>query len=91
VAFEAVEQMRRQLSVELGAHGIRFVTGGVPESLPEGFEGRESLVETIVGPTMLGRAATLEDVGNVAAFVASDRARKLTAAAVNISGGSLIG
>jgi 3-oxoacyl-[acyl-carrier protein] reductase len=93
VAFEAVEQMRRQLSVELGAHGIRFVTlrtGGVPESLPEGFEGRERIVETIVGPTMLGRAATLEDVGNVAAFVASDRARTLTAAAVNISCGSLI-
>ena len=39
---------------------------------------------------MLGRAATLEDVGNVAAFVASDRARTLTAAAVNISCGALI-
>ena len=93
VAFEAIEQMRRQLSVELGRHGIRVVTlrtGGVPESLPEGFEGREKIVESIVGPTMLGRAATLEDVGNVAAFVASDRARTLTAAAVNISCGALI-
>ena len=93
VAFEAVEQMRRQLSAELGRHGIRVVTlrtGGVPESLPEGFEGRERIVESIVGPTMLGRAATLEDVGNVAAFVASDKARTLTAAAVNISCGALI-
>ncbi len=93
VAFEAIEQMRRQLSAELGRHGIRVVTlrtGGVPESLPEGFEGREKIVESIVSPTMLGRAATLEDVGNVAAFVASDRARTLTAAAVNISCGALI-
>ncbi len=93
VSFEAVEQMRRQLSAELGRHGIRVVTlrtGGVPESLPEGFEGRERIVESIVGPTMLGRAATLEDVGNVAAFVASDRARTLTAAAVNISCGALV-
>jgi 3-oxoacyl-[acyl-carrier protein] reductase len=93
VSFEAVEQMRRQLSAELGPHGIRVVTlrtGGVPESLPEGMEGRERIVETIADPTMLGRAATLEDVGNVAAFVASDRARTLTAAAVNISCGALI-
>ena len=38
----------------------------------------------------LGRGATLEDVGNVAAFVASDRARTLTAATANISCGALI-
>ena len=36
------------------------------------------------------RAATLADVGEVAAFVASDRARTMTAATVNISAGALI-
>jgi 3-oxoacyl-[acyl-carrier protein] reductase len=36
------------------------------------------------------RRATLEDVGNVAAFVASDRARTMTAATVNVSCGALI-
>jgi 3-oxoacyl-[acyl-carrier protein] reductase len=93
VAFEAIESMRRQLSSELGPHGIRVVTlrtGGVPETLPEGFDGRERIVEDIEKMTMLGRAATLEDVGNVAAFVASDRARTMTAATVNISCGALI-
>ena len=35
-------------------------------------------------------AATLEDVGNMAAFVASDRARTMTAATVNVSSGALI-
>ncbi len=93
VAFDAIETMRRQLSVELGPHGIRFVTlatGGVPESLPEGFEGRERIVEMIDGQTLLGRAATLEDVGNAAAFAASDLARTLTAAIVNVSCGALI-
>jgi 3-oxoacyl-[acyl-carrier protein] reductase len=93
VAFEAIEQMRRQLSAELGRHGIRVVTlrtGGVPETLPEGIENREAIIETMEGPTMLGRTATLEDVGNVAAFVASDGARTLTAAAVNISCGPLV-
>jgi cysteine desulfurase len=49
-------------------------------------------VEAIEGieQSMLGRGATLEDVGNVAAFVASDRARTMTAATANISCGALI-
>jgi 3-oxoacyl-[acyl-carrier protein] reductase len=93
VAFEALESMRRQLASELGPHGVRAVTlrtGGVPESIPEGFEGRERIVGDIEKMTMLGRAATIEDVGNVAAFVASDRARSMTAATANISCGALV-
>ena len=93
VAFEAIESMRRQLASELGSHGIRVVTlrtGGVPESMPEGVNGREAIVEGIEKETMLGRAATLEDVGNAAAFAASDRARTMTAATVNISCGALV-
>ncbi len=93
VAFEAMESTRRQLASELGQHGIRVVTlrtGGVPETIPEGFEGRERIVGDIENMTMLGRAATLEDVGHVAAFVASDRARTMTAATVNISCGALV-
>jgi NAD(P)-dependent dehydrogenase (short-subunit alcohol dehydrogenase family) len=90
-AFQAMEAMRRQLSLELGAHGVRVVTlrtSGIPESIPEGFERRDAIAAGIEGSTMLGRAATLEDVGNVAAFVASDRARTMTAAAANISCGT---
>ena len=93
VAFDAIETIRRQFSAELGRHGVRFVTlasGGVPESLPEGFEGRERIVETIEEQTLLGRAATLEDVGNAAAFAASDWARTMTAATLNLSCGALI-
>jgi 3-oxoacyl-[acyl-carrier protein] reductase len=93
VAFDAIETMRRQLSVELGPHGIRVVTlasGGVPETFPEGFEGRDEIVGMIEGQTLLGRAATLEDIGNAAAFAASDWARSVTAAIVNVSCGALI-
>jgi 3-oxoacyl-[acyl-carrier protein] reductase len=93
VAFEAIESMRRQISSELGDRGVRFVTlrtGGVPETIPEGVEGREAIVADIERQTMLGRVATLEDVGNVAAFVASDRARTMTAATANLSCGALI-
>jgi 3-oxoacyl-[acyl-carrier protein] reductase len=92
VAFDAIETMRRQLAVELGPHGIRVVTlatGGVPESIP-GFEGRQEIVEAIAEQTLLGRAATLEDVGNAAVFAASDWGRTMTAATVNVSCGALV-
>jgi 3-oxoacyl-[acyl-carrier protein] reductase len=93
VAFEAMESMRGQLSSELGRQGVRVVTlrsGGVPETIPSDFEGADKIIRDIEEMTMLGRAATLEDVGNVAAFVASDRARTMTAATANISCGALI-
>jgi 3-oxoacyl-[acyl-carrier protein] reductase len=93
VAFEALEAMRKQLATELGPHGVRTVTlrtGGVPDSLPHGFEGREAIVEGMEKLTLLNRTATLEDVGNVAAFVASDKARTMTAATANVSCGALI-
>lgn len=92
VALNAVEAMRRQLAAELGSRGIRVVTlhtGGVLESLPEDFEGRDAITDMIVGPTMLKRAATLADVGDVACFAASDRAGSITGAAINITCGAV--
>ena len=93
VAFSAMEALRRNLASELGPHGIRVLTlrtGGVPETLPEGFDGRQAIVNDIEGNTMLKRAATLDDVGNVAAFAASDHARTMTATALNISCGAIV-
>jgi 3-oxoacyl-[acyl-carrier protein] reductase len=92
VAFDAIETLRRQLSIELGPHGVRVITlesGGVPETLPD-VEGRQEIVELIEEQTLLGRGATLEDVGNTAAFAASDWARSMTAATINVSAGALI-
>jgi 3-oxoacyl-[acyl-carrier protein] reductase len=93
VALHAIESTRRQLALELGAHGVRVVTlrtGGVPESIPQDMPDRDVVAAGIQQATMPGRAATLEDVGNVAAFVASDQARTMTAATVNVSSGTLI-
>jgi 3-oxoacyl-[acyl-carrier protein] reductase len=93
ISLTAVEALRKQLASELGRHGIRVVsllTGGVIDSIPGDFEGRDALVESLVAPTLLGRGAMLEDVGNVAAFVASDRARTITASAINITCGAII-
>lgn len=93
VALHAVEAMRRQYSSELGAAGVRFVTlrtGGVPDTIRDVMDGGEALAASLNEATMTGRAATLDDVGAVAAFVASDRARTMTAATVNVSAGALI-
>jgi NAD(P)-dependent dehydrogenase (short-subunit alcohol dehydrogenase family) len=93
VAFEALESMRRQLSTESGADGVRVVTlrtGGVPESIPADFAGAQALTKSLEDMTMLGRCATLEDVGNAAAFAASDWGRTMTAATINVSCGALI-
>jgi len=93
VAFDAIETIRRQLSAELGPHGARFVTlasGGIPETFPDDFEEVEKITAMIEADTLLGRAATLEDVGNAAVFAASDWARSVTAAIINVSAGALI-
>src|SRR6185437_16897144 len=63
VSLQAVDAMRRQLAAELGEHGIRVVTihtGGVLETVPRDFPGRDDIEASIVEPTMLGRAATLD-------------------------------
>jgi 3-oxoacyl-[acyl-carrier protein] reductase len=89
--FVAVEAMRRQLAGELGPHGIRVITlvsGGVPESLPADFPGRDELIADLTEPTALGRTATAADVGNAAVFAASDWAAAMTGATLNVSCGA---
>ncbi|MEV6399428.1 SDR family oxidoreductase [Streptomyces sp. NPDC051907] len=93
IALDALEGLRRQWACELGPHGIRVVTlktGGVPESIPAHFPERDEIAAGIEQATLLKRAATLSDVGAVAAFVASDRARTLTSTDVNISCGAIV-
>jgi 3-oxoacyl-[acyl-carrier protein] reductase len=93
VALDAIEGLRRQWAVELGPHGIRVVTlktGGVPETIPDTFAEKDKIAAGIQKATLLNRVATLADVGNVAAFVASDLARTITATEVNISCGAII-
>jgi len=93
VALDAMEGLRRQWAWELGEHGIRVVTlrtGGIGESIPEDFEGRQYIIDHLLPPTLLKRLATLADVGNVAAFLASDLAQSITATEVNISCGAIV-
>lgn len=93
IALDAIEGHRRQWAVELGQFGIRVVTlktGGIPEAIPDSFERKAEITADVLNATLLNRAATLEDVGNVAAFVASDLARTMTSTEVNISCGAMV-
>ena len=91
VGMDIVEALRRQWASELGPHGVRLLTlltGGIADSfaeIPEMAEAKQSIIDQ----TLLGRAASFADVGHVAAFVASDRARSMTATQVNISCGAI--
>jgi 3-oxoacyl-[acyl-carrier protein] reductase len=92
IAFQAAEALRRALSVELGAHGIRVVTlqtNGIPESISD-LEFRSKIEAGVVANTMLRRGATLDDVGNAAVFAASDWARTVTASKINITCGGFV-
>jgi enoyl-[acyl-carrier-protein] reductase (NADH) len=68
---------------------VTIQTGGIVESMPE-FDGRDAIAADITAKTMLNRAASLADVGNVAAFAASDLARSITGTAINITAGSVV-
>ena len=50
----------------------------------------DEMAQGMADETLLGRAATLEDVGYASVFAASDGARSVTAATINISGGALV-
>jgi 3-oxoacyl-[acyl-carrier protein] reductase len=91
VSFGAVEALRRTLARELGAKGVRVITlqtGGIPEGIPDEHT-RSAVEKSIAGASMLGRAATLADVGNAAVFAASDWSRALTATKLNITCGTV--
>jgi NAD(P)-dependent dehydrogenase (short-subunit alcohol dehydrogenase family) len=101
-AMAAKEALTRDLSAELAPHGIRVV-GLRPQAMPEtrtieeAFEARartlgitwEQWQQVLASRTHARRLMTLEEMANVAAFAASDRASGLTGTTVNLTLGCL--
>jgi NAD(P)-dependent dehydrogenase (short-subunit alcohol dehydrogenase family) len=101
-AMAAMEALTRDLSAELAPHGVRVV-GLRPQALPEtptikeAFEPRakasgmtwEQWQEFLASKTHPRRLMTLEEIANVAVFVASDKASGMTGTTVNLTMGSL--
>jgi NAD(P)-dependent dehydrogenase (short-subunit alcohol dehydrogenase family) len=99
-AQAAKEALTRDLSAELAPQGIRVVglrPHGIPEtsSMREAFEAKasgmtwEQFQAYLASTTHPRRGMTLEDVANMAVFIASDKASGMTGTTVNLTMGSL--
>lgn len=102
VACAAIEGLCRQLAADLGPDGIRVVclrSAGSPDGAvvsevirelaeQEGVT-REAFEARMAEKTLLKRLPKLDDVANVAALMASDRARVITGAVANVNCGAI--
>ena len=102
-AWAAMEGLSRSLSAEFGPHGVRAVclrTTGIPETgtidvvfdLHAKAHGitRQQFQALLEGMTHRRRSTTLLELADVAAFVASDRARAMTGTVANLTGGIIV-
>jgi 3-oxoacyl-[acyl-carrier protein] reductase len=100
ITWDAVQSLLRQFAAELGPKGIRVAwlrAAGFVESILEApdygssftpLAGQELLTE-LEARTMLHRLPSLAEAGDLAAFLASDQARLITAAGVNLTSGAV--
>lgn len=101
-ASAAKEALTRDLSAELAVHGIRVVAlrpHGMPETstMSEVYELKakaagmtwEQFTGLLASTTHTRRVMTLDEMANVATFVASDKASGMTGTTVNLTMGSL--
>jgi 3-oxoacyl-[acyl-carrier protein] reductase len=86
----ALETLVRNWAAILGPDGIRVnaVAPGVIDTDMSNFTKTEAGRETALGMQALKRIGKPEDVADVVAFVASDKARWITGASIPVDGGS---
>jgi NAD(P)-dependent dehydrogenase (short-subunit alcohol dehydrogenase family) len=96
----AVECFSRNLAAELGIYGVRAVnirSGGSPDSkvFKEAIENHPEVMETVLrsmeNDTMLKKMPLMADIANVAVFLASGLAGKITGVTVDVTSGTTAG
>jgi len=99
IAWTALAGLSRQLAADLGPHNIRvawLLSPGSPglghEDAPRAEPDDAHGVEAPPGTEGLlsNHQPTYEEVANIAAFLASDAARTMTATEINLTGGAVI-
>lgn len=86
----ALESLVRYLAVEMGPHRIRvhaMSPGPIMTRAASGLEDFDGLMRRAVERAPLGRLVTLEEIGNLAAFLASDAASGMTGQTMYVDGG----
>lgn len=98
-AFGAVEALTRCLASEWSPSGVRVVcirSGGMfdTNTIQQAFKAmgpsKEAVWENMKQGYLLKRMPVVDDTAKIAAFIASDRAKILTGAIINASGGEVI-
>lgn len=99
-ACAAVESFSRNLASELGIFGVRVVnirSGGSPDSrvFKEAIESKPELMKSVLqkmeDDTMLKKLPLMEDIANLAVFLSSELASKITGVTVDITAGTTAG
>jgi 3-oxoacyl-[acyl-carrier protein] reductase len=93
----AVEAFARNLGSELGSSGVRVVnirSAGSPDSrvfkdaIDQGGEQVADFLQKLKDDTMLKDLPRMQDIANVAVFLASDRAAKITGVTIDVTCGT---
>ena len=96
----AVESLSRNLAIELGVYGIRVVnmrSGGSPDSrvFKNAIDAQPEVMAPIIkqmeADTMLKKLPLMKDIANLAVFLSSDLAAKITGVTVDVSSGTTAG
>jgi NAD(P)-dependent dehydrogenase (short-subunit alcohol dehydrogenase family) len=96
----AIESFSRNLAGELGVYGIRVVnirSAGSPDSriFKEAIDSNPAIMEPLLaemeGDTMLKKLPLMADIANVAVFLSSDMAGKITGVTIDVTSGTTAG
>lgn len=96
----AVESFSKNLASELGIYGIRVVnmrSGGSPDSaifknaIDTDPENMKLILKQMEADTMLKKLPLMADIANLAVFLSSDLAGKITGVTVDVSSGTTAG
>lgn len=99
-ACAAMESFSRNLAAELGVYGVRVVnirSAGSPDSniFRQAIENNPQEMAPVLlsmeNDTMLKKLPLMADIANVAVFLASDLANKITGVTIDVTGGTTVG
>ena len=89
LAKASLEANVRFLAADLGPHNIRvngISAGPIKTLAAAGIAGFRKMLSRVAEVAPLRRNVTLEDVGNAAAFLCSERGRNISGQAINVDG-----
>ena len=87
-----VMQLTRSASLALASHGIRVNAvgpGSIDTAMMAGVNANPDAMKMVMSRTPMGRIGEPREIGNVVAFLASDKASYITGETIYVDGGRL--